>query len=91
MGFKPGNPGGPGRPKGSSGRTQALSVLDSMLALAKNKAKLKAVLQEEFDNNTFKFFKTIIIPLLPKNVDLNLGAEEGTEININLISNGKKD
>lgn len=60
----------PGRPRGGEcGRRQALNVLDKLLTKNDNKEKLMKALQEAFDANPFKFFKEIVIPLLPKDKD----------------------
>jgi len=84
--FKPGWKGGPGRPK--SGRTQALAILDKLLSEAQNKKVLKDSLQSEFDKDPAKFFRTYGMPLLPKEV--NLEMPEGVTINFNLSrENGK--
>ena len=56
-----------GRPKGSyGGRIQALALLDRLMARSKNKKLLVADLQKEFEKSPSRFFKTVIIPLLPK-------------------------
>ncbi len=77
--FKPGKPGGPGRTKGSvGGRAAALGVLDCVLSQAKNKKALKAAFQAEIDGNPTKFFRTYVMPLLPKNIDLTTMGEKMT-------------
>ena len=74
-GFASGPIAGPGRPRGiPMGRKQALQVLDKMLSKAENKEKLMVALQENFDANPFKFFKEIVIPLLPKDKDFTTAA-----------------
>ncbi|MCX6995944.1 MAG: hypothetical protein NTV49_02400 [Kiritimatiellaeota bacterium] len=66
--FEAGKSGNPrGRPKGSfGGRIQALAVLDRMLARSKNKRLLERALETEFKADPMKFFKTVCMPLLPK-------------------------
>ena len=66
--FEAGQTGNPrGRPKGTcGGRVQALAELDRMLARSSNKRLLSEVLQKEFRADPLKFFKTVIIPLLPR-------------------------
>lgn len=49
-----------------SGRQQALRVLDKMLSRKGNQARLLEDLQLEFRADPTKFFKDIIMPLLPK-------------------------
>lgn len=65
-----------GKPKGAvGGRTKALKVLDDMLATEGNQALLRRALQEEFNNNPYKFFRKIIMPLLPQEQRLKVQAE----------------
>ena len=60
-----------GRPKGTfCGRIQALNILDSICANKKNQASLREALQEEWDEDPAKFFKTLVVPLLPKHHDI---------------------
>jgi hypothetical protein len=67
----------PGRPKGSiGGRAAALKTLDSMLGDERNQENLRHALQASFDNDPVKFFKQIIMPLLPTEVKMKLGADE---------------
>jgi hypothetical protein len=72
--FKPGNSGGPGRPKGSSGRTQALAVIDSILI--EGKERLRAEFKKAFKENPIAFWEKYGQPLLPKEaiLDVNLGG-----------------
>jgi hypothetical protein len=66
--FKAGASGNPrGRPKGSyGGRIQALAVLDRLMAGKKKQYALRRAMGQEFDRDPMKFFKTVIMPLLPK-------------------------
>jgi len=75
--FKPGESGNPaGRPKDSfAGRHQALIVLDKVMAEAKNKKKLAEKFQDAFDSNPLAFFRTYIMPLLPRNINLKEDIE----------------
>lgn len=68
MQFQPGKSGNPGgRRKGSvGGRSLALAVLDGMLVKSRNRTALERALQKEFSENPLRFFKTIVMPLLPK-------------------------
>lgn len=72
--FQPGMSGNPkGRPKGSSGgRVQALAALDSMLGKRKNQRALVKALEDELQGNPVRFFKTIIMPLLPREARLSV-------------------
>lgn len=67
--------GGPGRKK--TGRSLAIQILDEMLAKESNQTKFRIALQDDFDKDTINFFKTIVMPLLPRNVELT-GHDGGT-------------
>ena len=71
--FQPGESGNPdGRPKGTSGgRVLALAALDEMLAKKKNQRALVKALEMELLGNPVRFFKTIIMPLLPREAKLS--------------------
>ena len=65
-----------GRPKGSyGGRIQALALLDRLMARSKNKKLLVKALQEEFEENPSRFFKTVVMPLLPKESKVAVGTD----------------
>jgi hypothetical protein len=68
MPFQAGQSGNPrGRKKGfRGGRTQALASMDHMLAKSKNKQQLEREMEEEFQKGAMKFFRTYVMPLLPK-------------------------
>jgi hypothetical protein len=68
MRFEAGESGNPnGRPKGSyGGRIQALAGLDKLLARKKNQKALIAALEKDLQKDPVRFFKTVIMPLLPK-------------------------
>lgn len=68
------NPGGK-LPGTVSGRTQALRVLDDLLGDEDNKAKLREALQAEFEKSPYKFFRKIVMPLLPQEQRLKVQAE----------------
>ena len=72
--FQPGQSGNPnGRPKGSSGgRVQALLALDAMLAKKKNQRALLGVLESDLQSNPVRFFKTVIMPMTPREARLSL-------------------
>lgn len=75
--FEPGNQMNPhGRPKGSvGGRARALMLLDSLMAEDANLEKLRDAMQETFDANPMRFFRNVIMPLLPRDMVLKLGEE----------------
>jgi hypothetical protein len=79
MQFQPGQSGNPkGRPKGSyGGRIQALAELDQLMGCNPNKKKLRKAMQESFDKDPMGFFKTVIMPLLPKESKVKLDEEDG--------------
>ena len=61
-----------GRKRGFGGRMLALLVLDKMLARRKTQATLMRALDDEFKANPVAFFKTIVMPLLPREAKLTL-------------------
>ena len=69
-----GNPGG--RPKGSyGGRIQALAGLDRLLARKKNQKALIEALEADLQQDPVRFFKTVIMPLLPKESKLSFDQD----------------
>ena len=77
MMFQPGQSGNPaGRPKGSyGGRIKALAALDKMLGRKKCETALVRALETELEKDPVRFFKTIVMPLLPKESKLQLDQE----------------
>jgi hypothetical protein len=75
--FEAGVSGNPqGRPKGSyGGRIQALAGLDKLLARRKNQKALINALEAELQANPVRFFKTVIMPLLPRETKLAFDHE----------------
>ena len=75
--FEVGQSGNPrGRPKGAyGGRIQALASLDKILGRKKNLASLEKALEVEFRRDPVRFFRSIIMPLLPKESKLELDRE----------------
>jgi len=59
-----GRVGGVGRPR--SGRMEALEALDGLLGRSKSRRMLMAALAKALKADPIGFFKTIIMPLLPK-------------------------
>ena len=72
--FEAGVSGNPvGRPKGSyGGRIQALAGLDQLLAKKKNQRALINALEADLHKNPVLFFKTVIMPLLPREAKLSV-------------------
>lgn len=79
--FKPGQSGNPaGKPKGSiGGRARALLMLDEIMAKAGNLKLLGEEFQKAFKAKPLSFFKTYVMPLLPKETKL---TGDGIQINI---------
>jgi hypothetical protein len=75
--FEVGESGNPrGRPKGAyGGRIQALAALDKVLGKQKNLTSLEKALEVEFRRDPVRFFRSIIMPLLPKESKLELDRE----------------
>lgn len=73
MTFETGESGNPnGRPKGSyGGRIMALASLDTLLAKKKNQKALMAALEKDLLKDPVRFFKTVIMPLLPREAKLS--------------------
>ena len=76
--FAPGNRPPNGNKKGRlGGRAQALQTLDRMLAQERNQENLANALQAHFDADPIRFFKTLIMPLLPQDLKIHTTAETG--------------
>lgn len=75
--FEIGQSGNPrGRPKGAcGGRIQALAALDRILGRKKNVTALEKALEVEFAKDPVRFFRGIIMPLLPKESKLELDRD----------------
>jgi hypothetical protein len=68
----------PGRPKGRvGGRAQALQLLDKILAEDEVQERMGSALREAIMNDPVRFFKQIIMPLLPQDVKIKLSEEGG--------------
>jgi hypothetical protein len=77
MKYQAGNSGNPaGRPKGSyGGRIMALASLDKLLARRKNQSAIIRALEKDLQANPVRFFKTVIMPLLPRESKLSFDHE----------------
>ena len=51
--------------RGVSGRRKTLDLMDKMLAKADNQTIFEEALQEAFEKNPVKFWKTYVMPVLP--------------------------
>ena len=77
MQFEAGQSGNPvGRPKGSyGGRIMALASLDRLLAKKKNQKALMDALEKDLLKDPVYFFKTVIMPLLPREAKLSIDRD----------------
>jgi hypothetical protein len=48
-----------------------LAVLDRLLAKGRTRKKLMEALEQEFQANPVRFFRTVVMPLLPRNDSLS--------------------
>jgi hypothetical protein len=62
--------------KGVGGRALALMTLDKMMARAKNQTLLDAAFQKDFENDPVRFFRQLIMPLIPQEFKVKM-QEEG--------------
>lgn len=82
--WKPGQSGNPaGKPRGAThGRARALAALDAALSEPGTLAHLRAALQKYFNENPIQAFKTIVMPLLPRELLAGLDVDETGELKI---------
>ena len=75
--FKRGKSGNPrGRPKGSvGGRAMAVIWLDGLLVKKENKELVCAAFQEALKRDTLGFFKSVVMPLMPKDAKLTVARD----------------
>ena len=65
---------GPGRPKGSKnhdGLNDVLNMLKDFISDKKNLEALKKDFQQKFNSNPSGFYYKMVMPLLPKTIDIN--------------------
>lgn len=68
-----------GRPKGTKnhdGLQVVLNMLKDFIEEKNNLEKLKKDFQKKFNSNPSGFYYKMIMPLLPKNVDITSGGED---------------
>lgn len=81
---------GPGRPKGSvSGRTLALNMLDRVLAEESTQERLADALRKYFEADPVRFFRQIIMPLLPSEAVHKIQQEAKTVRWISIVDSLK--
>ena len=71
-----------------TGRQLALQALDTMLARAENVKSLMEALQTAFNENPVHFFRTIIMPLLPRQAVLSSGMGKKAILRVVLEGDG---
>ena len=86
--FQPGQSGNPsGKPKGCvGGRSRALKVLDDMLVQEENLAALETALKAELHKNPIRFFRTIVMPLLPHDARIEVQSAPQVMVWESLVS-----
>ena len=78
---KSGNPSGMAKRKEGhqrgvfSGRIQALKLLDDVLGKSKSKRTVTKALETYLKDHTIEFYKTIVMPLLPKESKLSVAND----------------
>lgn len=65
-----------GRPKRSyGGRIKALAALDRIMSKKRNERLLEKALEKDFQSDPVKLFKSVIMPLLPRESKLKFDHE----------------
>lgn len=67
-----------GRPQGSknhNGLNAVLNMLKELVSKEDNLEKIKVAMQKALNEQPLGFYYKFIMPLFPKNVDIDLGAE----------------
>ena len=78
--FKKGNPG---KPKGAvSGRSKALKLLDELFSKEANLTILKREMRNEFLKDPMRFFKVYVMPLLPRQTNIDVNVLEQIDLNV---------
>ncbi|MDA0989683.1 MAG: hypothetical protein O3A51_02905 [Verrucomicrobia bacterium] len=82
--FKPGydqrrNSGGRPRIGGQlvGGRAYAVRILDNVLAKAENREKIESAFQDAIDSDAIGFFRSVVMPLLPRSTETTLTKSLG--------------
>lgn len=73
--FLPGNKLACGKGNGVRGRTRALALLDEVLMEEDSARKIKEALRGYLDKHPIKFFREIVMPLLPKEAKVEMQAQ----------------
>ena len=92
--FRPGQSGNPdGRPTGSKnhdGLQAVLSMLKDLVSKDDNLKKLEETLQEELNKHPMRFYRSIVMPLFPRNISIE-GSLNLKETPLNELSNDELD
>ena len=85
-------PGAPGKKKGAvSGRAKGLAVVDGIVGKASNRKALREALQAKFDQSPVVFWKEIVVPLLPKEMQIDVNAMMSGRIYLKWDENASSD
>ncbi len=57
------------------GRARALAELDRILAKSENQKAMMTALEKELRANPFRFFRTVVMPLLPRDATLAVDGQ----------------
>jgi len=68
--------GGPGRPKGSSGRTAALALLDKICRESETQALFEGALRKMLAKDPIGWFNKFVVPFAPKELSIDIPAIE---------------
>lgn len=85
-------PGAPGKKKGAvSGRAKGLAVIDAVIGKAPNLRALREALQAKFDQSPTVFWKEFVVPLLPKEMQIDVNAMMNGRIDLRWDENASSD
>ena len=88
--FTEGNMGKPKGSKNHDGLQAVLSMLKDLVSKDDNLKKLETTLQEELDKHPMRFYRSIVMPLFPRNISIE-GSLNLKETPLNELSNDELD